>query len=62
MLQRLIEDCRKRSNGVVIFYKLDRLSRSRRHAVLIEEVFIPNDVDFISISENFDTTTRTCKA
>jgi len=39
-------------------YKLDRLSRSQKDTLyLIEEKFLPNNVDFVSLSENFDTTT-----
>ena len=37
----------------VIVYKLDRLSRSQKDTLyLIEDVFIPNNVAFISISES----------
>ena len=36
---------------VVLVYKLDRLSRSQRDTLyLIEEVFLPNKVDFVSIA------------
>lgn len=42
----------------VIVYKLDRLSRSQKDTLyLIEDIFIPNNVAFISISESFDTST-----
>jgi site-specific DNA recombinase len=41
---------------VVLVYKLDRLSRSQRDTLyLIEEVFLPNGVDFVSMNESFDT-------
>ena len=41
---------------IVVVYKLDRLSRSQRDTLyLIEEVFLPNNVDFVSMSESFDT-------
>ncbi|MGN0678622.1 MAG: recombinase family protein [Oscillospiraceae bacterium] len=47
----------------VIVYKLDRLSRSQRDTVyLLEDVFIPNNCNFISLNENFDTTTPYGKA
>lgn len=63
MLEKLIEDCQNKKIGIVIVYKLDRLSRSQKDTLyLIEEVFIPNGVDFISISENFDTTSPFGKA
>ena len=43
---------------VVLVYKLDRLSRSQKDTLeLIEDVFLSNGVDFVSMSENFDTGT-----
>jgi len=57
-MKRLLKDI---SNGVierVVVYKLDRLSRSLKDTMhLIEDVFIPNNVAFISITECFDTST-----
>lgn len=48
---------------VVLVYKLDRLSRSQRDTLyLIEEVFLPNSVDFVSMQESFDTATPFGKA
>ena len=42
----------------VVVYKLDRLSRSQRDTLtLLEEIFNANSVDFVSMSENFDTST-----
>jgi site-specific DNA recombinase len=42
----------------VIVYKLDRLSRSQKDTLyLIEDVFLANNIDFISIQESFDTST-----
>ncbi len=47
----------------VVVYKLDRLSRSQKDTLfLLEEVFIPNNVEFYSINENFDTGTSYGKA
>ena len=41
---------------IVLIYKLDRLSRSIKDTMyLIEDLFKPNNVDLISLSENFDT-------
>ena len=55
-LYRLIEDVKSGKITHVIVYKLDRLSRSQRDTLyLIEDVFNPNSVDFISMEENFDT-------
>ena len=43
---------------LVLVYKLDRLSRSQRDTLhLIEDIYLPSNVDFVSISESFDTTT-----
>ncbi len=48
---------------VVLVYKLDRLSRSQRDKLyLIEEIFLPNDVDFVSMQESFDTSSPFGKA
>ena len=48
---------------VVLVYKLDRLSRSQRDTLyLIEEVFLPNSVDFVSMQESFDTSSPFGKA
>lgn len=55
-IQRLVENIR--DFDLVLVYKLDRLSRSQRDTLhLIEEVFLPAGVDFVSISESFDTST-----
>ena len=41
---------------VVLVYKLDRLSRSQKDTLyLIEEKFLKNNIDFVSLQENFDT-------
>ncbi|CCW04098.1 recombinase family protein [Bacillus sp. GeD10] len=48
---------------VVVVYKLDRLSRSQRDTLeLIEEHFLKNHVDFVSITETLDTSTPFGKA
>lgn len=55
-MQKLISDVK--SFDLVLVYKLDRLSRSQRDTLyLIEEVFLPAGVDFVSMSESFDTST-----
>lgn len=57
-LQKLIKDVKAHRVEKVIVYKLDRLSRSQRDTLsLIEDVFLANDCDFVSMSENFDTAT-----
>lgn len=41
---------------VVVVYKLDRLSRSQKDTLLlIEDHFLSRGIDFISVCENFDT-------
>ena len=53
-----IKDC-----DIVLVYKLDRLSRSQRDTLyLIEDVFLPNNTDFVSMQESFDTSTPFGKA
>jgi site-specific DNA recombinase len=55
-VQKLISDVG--NIDVVLVYKLDRLSRSQRDTLyLIEEVFLPNGIDFVSMQESFDTAT-----
>ncbi|HBT78969.1 MAG TPA: hypothetical protein DEA67_02085, partial [Selenomonas sp.] len=42
----------------VLVYKLDRLSRSQKDTLhMIEDVFLDHGCDFVSMSENFDTST-----
>ena len=55
-IQKLIAEVN--TFDLVLVMKLDRLSRSQRDTLhLIEDVFLPNNVDFISMSESFDTST-----
>ncbi|MDR1572378.1 MAG: recombinase family protein [Clostridiales Family XIII bacterium] len=55
-IQKLIAEIQK--DDIVLVYKLDRLSRSQRDTLhLIEEVFLPNGVEFVSMQESFDTST-----
>lgn len=62
-LQQLISDCKNSMFDAVLVYKLDRLSRSQKDTLyLIEDVFNKNGVGFISLSENFDTSTAFGKA
>lgn len=62
-MQRLIKDINNKRISAVIVYKLDRLSRSQKDTIfLLEDVFNPNDCNFISLQENFDTTTPYGKA
>ena len=57
-MQRLIEDVNADKISHVIVYKLDRLSRSQKDTLyLIEDVFNPHGVDFVSLNESMDTST-----
>ena len=57
-MQKMIIDAEKHDITHVIVYKLDRLSRSQKDTLhLIEDIFIPNGIAFISISESFNTAT-----
>ena len=57
-IQRLIKDVKDDRISHVIVYKLDRLSRSQKDTLyLIEDVFNPHNVDFISLNESMDTST-----
>lgn len=60
-LQRMLDDLDK--IDVVLVYKLDRLSRSQRDTLtLIEDYFLKNNVEFVSITETIDTSTPFGKA
>lgn len=62
-LQLLISDVKAKKINKVIVYKLDRLSRSQKDTLmLIEDIFLSNGCDFVSMSENFDTSTPLGKA
>lgn len=57
-VSRLIADCESRKLDVVVVWRLDRLSRNLRDLlVTIEDTFKPNGVEFISATENIDTST-----
>lgn len=60
-LQQMLFDLK--NIDVVVVYKLDRLSRSQRDTLsLIEEHFLKNNVDFVSMTETLDTSTPFGKA
>lgn len=57
-MQQLIDGVEAGRFDVVLVYKLDRLSRSQKDTLfLIEDVFMANEVDFVSMQESFDTGT-----
>lgn len=62
-IQELMRDVENHEIDTVIVFKLDRISRSQRDTLyLIEEVFNKYNVGFISVRENFDTTSPFGKA
>ena len=62
-IQKLIQDVKEKRIDTVIVFKLDRISRSQKDTLyLIEEVFNKYNVGFISMKENFDTTSPFGKA
>lgn len=57
-MKRLMEDAEKGVLTHVCVYKLDRLSRSQKDTLfLIEDIFLPNNIAFISVQESFNTST-----
>lgn len=55
-LQQMLTDMKRGTVDAIIVYKLDRLSRSQKDTLtLIEDHMLSAGVDFISINENFDT-------
>ena len=57
-INQVIKDVRSGCVKKVIVWKLDRLSRSQKDTlVLLEDVFLQNGCNFVSIMESFDTAT-----
>lgn len=57
-IQKLFKDLKRGYFDTVLVYKLDRLSRSQKDTMfIIEDEFMKNGIDFISMNENFDTGT-----
>lgn len=56
-LQRMLEDIRSGKVDVVVTYKVDRLSRSLLDFAKLMELFEVRDVSFVSVTQNFSTTT-----
>ena len=57
-LQAMLSDIDARVFDTVLVYKLDRLSRSQKDTLtLIEDNFLAKNIDFVSMNENFDTST-----
>ncbi|MCD8294706.1 MAG: recombinase family protein [Clostridia bacterium] len=57
-IKAVIRDVKAGRCQKVIVWKLDRLSRSQKDTMmLLEDVFIANGCDFVSLMESFDTST-----
>lgn len=57
-MQKMITDTKAGNLDVVVSLKLDRLSRSQKDTLhLIEDIFLPCHVDYVSVNESFDTGT-----
>ena len=56
-LQRLLRDVESGRIDVIVVYKVDRLSRSLTDFARIVEVFEKNKASFVSITQQFNTTT-----
>lgn len=56
-MQAILEDVKQKKIDLVISYKIDRLTRSPRDFYQLIELFDKYGVDFISVTERFDTST-----
>jgi DNA invertase Pin-like site-specific DNA recombinase len=60
-LNRLMSDARQRRFDVIVVWRFDRFARSVSHILRALETFNALGIDFISFSENIDTSTPTGK-
>ena len=56
-LQRLLDDVRAGKVDVIVVYKVDRLTRSLADFAKLVELFDQNQVSFVSVTQQFNTTT-----
>ncbi len=56
-LAKLITDIKARRVNVIVVYKIDRLTRSLADFARLVEVFDNHDVSFVSVTQQFNTTT-----
>src|SRR6202034_4157399 len=56
-LAKLLDDVRARRVDVIVVYKVDRLTRSLADFAKLVELFDEHDVSFISVTQQFNTTT-----
>ena len=60
-LNRLMEDAHRRALDVVVCWKFDRFARSTSHLLRALETFRALGIDFVSVTEQIDTSTPTGK-
>ena len=56
-LQRLLEDVRAGKIDIIVVYKVDRLTRSLADFAKLVELFDKQNVSFVSVTQQFNTTT-----
>ena len=56
-LSRLMVDIQSRKIDIVVVYKVDRLSRSLADFSRMVDIFDESDVSFVSITQQFNTST-----
>jgi DNA invertase Pin-like site-specific DNA recombinase len=56
-LQRLLKDLQAGAIDIVVVYKIDRLTRSLTDFAKLVDIFEANDVSFVAITQQFNTTT-----
>ncbi len=59
MFKKMLKKARKKAFDVIVFWKLDRFSRSLMHAVQLESELRDFDVYLYSVTEQIDTTSAT---
>ena len=55
--ERLLADMRQKRFDALVVYKLDRIGRSMKHLLNLFEEFKNLDMEFVSITQNINTTT-----
>ena len=56
-LQTLLADIKARKIDIIVVYKVDRLTRSLADFAKLVELFDTNEVSFVSVTQQFNTTT-----
>lgn len=56
-LKRLMDDIRAGKIDIVVVYKIDRITRSLRDFFELMDVFAPHGVEFVSVTQQFNTST-----